>query len=78
MADPLSATALRSRIYGVLDEVLETGQPQEVVRKGRLLRIVPVTPKRLDLNLVVRRDVLNCTPDELVETSWEYEWKPEP
>ena len=34
-------TVLRKNIYAVLDEVLETGNPVEIERKGRRLRIVP-------------------------------------
>jgi hypothetical protein len=38
---PVSATNLRQNIYAMLDEALATGQPIEIERKGKTLRIVP-------------------------------------
>ncbi len=35
-----SATELRKNIYSVLDMVLDSGNPVEIVRKGKTLRIV--------------------------------------
>jgi hypothetical protein len=75
MRKPMTATELRKDIYRVLDEVLETGVPQQVVRGVRTLMIVPGGGKRLRLADLPRREALSCTPDELVETSWE--WSPE-
>jgi len=37
----MSASELRQNIYNLLDEVLETGIPLEIERKGKKLRIVP-------------------------------------
>lgn len=41
---PISASAFRSKVYRILDEVLETGAPVEVSRKGRLVKIVAQEP----------------------------------
>jgi hypothetical protein len=49
----------------MLEDVLETGVPREVLPGPR-------SPRRLEE--LPRRDALNCTPEELVETSWS--WKP--
>ncbi len=73
---PLTATELRRNIYRVLDEVLSTGEAQEVIRHGRKLRIVPEQPVRRDLTRLPRREGLLCSPDELIETSWEDAWTP--
>jgi hypothetical protein len=35
----LTATTLRSQLYQVLDRIAETGEPVEIVRKGKRLRI---------------------------------------
>lgn len=35
----MNATKLRADLYAVLDQVLETGQPVTIVRKGRRLKI---------------------------------------
>lgn len=75
MRKPMTATELRKDIYRVLDDVLETGIPQEVTRGSRTLMLVPVGGRRLRLGDLPRREALNCTPDELVETSWA--WTPE-
>jgi hypothetical protein len=75
MRKPMTATELRKDIYKVLDDVLETGTPQQVIRGSRTLMIVPAGGRRLRLADLPRREALNCTPDELVETTWE--WEPE-
>ena len=36
----ITASSLRQNIYTILDEVLETGVPVEIERKGQILRIV--------------------------------------
>jgi len=76
MKKAMTATELRKDIYRVLDDVLETGIPQEVIRGSRTLMIVPSGGRRLRLEDLPRREALNCTADELVETSWE--WSAEP
>ena len=52
----LTASKLRENVYRVLDHVLETGEPAEIERNGRRLRIVADDrPSRLD-RLVRRND----------------------
>jgi hypothetical protein len=75
MRKPMNATELRKDIYRVLDDVLETGVPQEVTRGPRTLMIVPAGGRRPRLDELPRREALNCTPDELVATTWD--WSPE-
>jgi prevent-host-death family protein len=72
----MTTTELRKNIYNVLDKVLETGVPQEVVRRGRTLLITPAEPKRRRLGDLPRRQILNCSFDDLVATTWE--WEPAP
>jgi hypothetical protein len=50
---------------------------------ARLILLIPPreepTPRRrLRLEDLPKRDGLNCTFDELVATSWEKEWRPDP
>ncbi len=78
MPKPLNATDLRANLYRVLDEVLETGRPQEVVRGQRTLLIVPAGQKRRRLEDLPRRKGYIGSADDLVSVSWEGEWKPEP
>ena len=78
MQRTLTATELRANLYRVIDEVLATGKPCRVTRGKRAVLIQSEKPKRrrLDLSKLTKRDVLNCSFDELVAISWEKEWKP--
>ena len=69
---PLTATTLRSDICRILDEILETGQPREVVRRCQTVVLMPKTGCRFQWSELPRRDVLACTPDELVATGWDH------
>jgi prevent-host-death family protein len=77
MSSEITATELRAKIYKVLDKVLETGQPQEIVRGGRRLLIVPADVPRRPLDKLKRREAIACSPDELVETTWDETWQPD-
>lgn len=78
MSPPITATELRGNIYRILDEILATGEAREVSRRGARLLILPVAPRARNLADLPRRRALNCTADELVATSWEDAWRPEP
>jgi hypothetical protein len=59
----------------VLDQVLATGEPVEIERNGRRLRIVAdAPPSRLD-RLVKRSEVVVGDPDDLVHLDWSDEWR---
>ncbi len=78
MSHPITATELRTNVYRVLDRILESGVAQEVIRGGSKLLIIPAGEQRRRLKDRPKRDGLNCTLDELVATSWEKEWSPDP
>jgi len=68
-----SASTLRTNIYRLLDQVLETGRPLEIARKGGLLRIVAVDrPCRMDR--LVKHDCIKGDPESLVHMDWSGEW----
>ena len=70
---PISTSKLRQDIYRILDEILASGEPVEIERKGRRLRIVPADqPPRLER--MPRRDYLKGDPEEIVEIDWSSEW----
>ncbi len=69
----VSPTELRSNIYNLLDEVLNSGVPIEIRKGGKLLRIVAVEKSNKLQNLISRPDVIKGNPDELVSISWEKE-----
>lgn len=77
MPKTLTATELRRNLYGTLDEVLETGVPREIERKGETLVILPVTRRRR-LADFPKRKFTHCSLDELAEISWEDAWNPDP
>ena len=71
----LRASALRENIYRILDEILETGVPVDIERKGKLLRIATVEPKSKLANLKPR-DLIVGDPEDLVHIDWSEEWRP--
>jgi hypothetical protein len=69
----VTASKLRENIYGILDQALETGVPVEVVRKGKILKIVPeVKPDKL--SRLKKRNYLVGDPDDIVHMDWLSEW----
>ena len=71
----MTASELRRNIYKLLDQVLETGVPLEIERRGRTLRIVSEPPRR-KLDNLKRRDCLVGDPEDLVHMDWSHEWRP--
>jgi antitoxin (DNA-binding transcriptional repressor) of toxin-antitoxin stability system len=72
----ITASRLRANVYKVLDEVLETGTPVEIERRGQRLRIVPAVP-RLRLERLVRRPrYLKVDPESIVHLDWSDQWRP--
>ena len=72
----LTASKLRSNVYRILDDVLDTGAPVEIERRGRRLRIVPAEPTTKLSRLERRRKFLKVKPDELVHLDWSASWRP--
>jgi prevent-host-death family protein len=72
----ITASRLRANVYKVLDEVLETGTPIEIERRGKRLRIVPVEPGRRLERLVRRPGYLKVDAESIVHLDWSAEWRP--
>lgn len=74
----LTASKLRENIYKILDEILETGIPVEIERKGRILKIVPAQPpKKSKLDLLEEHPgALLGDPEDLIHLDWSDHWKP--
>ena len=75
MLEHLTPSRLRANLYRVLDRILETGAPVEILRKGRRLRIVPETGGKLDL-LKPHPDFIKGDREELVHMDWSDQWRP--
>jgi hypothetical protein len=71
----LTASKLRENIYRILDQVLETGIPVEIRRKGRIVKISAEEPPSKLSRLRPRR-YLRCDPESLVHLDWSEEWRP--
>jgi len=72
----LTATELRSNLYRLLDRALETGEPIEILRNGRVIRLVPDTQVcHLD-RLEAHPGYLTGDPDSIVHLDWSDQWQP--
>jgi hypothetical protein len=78
MDKPLTATRLRADLYRILDEILETGVPVEIERKGQRLRIEAVRPEDRLARLRPIPGLIIGDPEDLVHIDWSSEWNPDP
>ena len=70
----VTASKLRENVYQILDQALETGVPVEVIRKGKVLKIVPDKPvSKLD-RLKKRRKVFVGDVEDIIGMDWSKEW----
>jgi hypothetical protein len=73
----VTASKLREDIYNILDGILATGEPVEIERKGRILRIVADPLPGSRLARMKKRDFIVGDPGDLVEIDWSKEWNPD-
>lgn len=71
----MTVSELRQNIYQLLDQVLDTGVPLEIERKGRKL-LITAEPSRDKLANLKRRDCLVGDPEDIVHMDWSHEWRP--
>lgn len=77
MPQQVSYGNIEEDILKVLDEVLSTGVPVEIERKGRRLLISPAR-KRRDLDRLENHpDFILGNPDDLIHMDWFSEWHPQ-
>jgi prevent-host-death family protein len=70
----VTASKLRENVYQILDEAIATGVPVEVVRKGKVLKIVPDKPvSKLD-RLKKRKNVFVGDVEDIIGMDWSKEW----
>jgi hypothetical protein len=69
-------TKLRENLYGILDQVLESGQPVQIERKGRVLTLSaqPAT-SRMAL-LKPHPGAVVGDPEDIVSIDWSQSWNP--
>ena len=75
MGEPVTPSQLRQNIYRLIDQVLDTGEPLSINRKGRLLRLVPDEPQPDRLAAIhTNPDVIVGDPEDLVSLDWTDQW----
>lgn len=74
----LTPSTLRADIYRILDDVLETGEPVEVQRGDRRVKIVPVdaAPVAKLANLEQHAGAIVGDAEDLVDIEWASAWRP--
>jgi len=70
----IKASNLRKDIYRHLDRVIQTGEPLEIERNGRLLKVVPELHKGRKLSRLVRHECIAGDPEGLVHLDWSDAW----
>lgn len=68
----MSLTALRNKLFKVVDEIIKTGIPAEIERNGHRLKIV-LEEKKSKINNLKPHDCIVGNPDDLVSlkvTEW--------
>jgi len=70
---PITASKLREDVYRILDGVIETGLPVEVLRKGTVLKIVPEKSVS-KLARLKKRNVFAGNPEDIIGMDWSKEW----
>jgi prevent-host-death family protein len=72
----MTASELRAQIFKILDQVIETGVPVEIERKGRIVRLVVDSPPSKLSKLMRRDDFIKGDAGDLVHVDWSSEWQP--
>ncbi|MCH9699144.1 MAG: type II toxin-antitoxin system Phd/YefM family antitoxin [Gammaproteobacteria bacterium] len=62
----ISLTALRQKLFSVVDQVIETGIPVEINRNGHIVKIV-LADKKSKLDNLVAHDCIVGDTDDLIE-----------
>ena len=70
----VNASNLRSNIYKLLDQVLESGQPLIVKRKGKILKIIPENPPG-KISRLTQHPCMKEKPEAYIHCDWSKEWK---
>jgi hypothetical protein len=63
---PISLTALRNNLFKIVDQVIQTGNPVLLERKGQKLKIV-LEEKKSKLENLKPRNCITGDPDDLVQ-----------
>mgnify|MGYP003980195719 CR=1 FL=1 len=70
---PITATDLRQNLYKILDEIIRSGNPVEIKRKGSLLKIIPEKNAKV-FDLLEDHNVIVGDPEDIVHLDWSTNW----
>ena len=70
----VAATKLRQNLYRILDEILDSGIPVKINRKGEILMIIP-EKKKSKLERLTEHKTIVGDPDSIIKISFDNEWK---
>jgi len=70
----LTATKLRQNLYRILDEILDSGIPVKINRKGEILKIVP-EKKKSKLERLEEHRTITGNPKSIIDINFDSEWK---
>ncbi len=73
---PITATDLRQNLYNILDEIIKTGIPVEINRKGELLKIIPERNSSV-FDLLENHDTINGDAEDIVHMDCSGTWNGE-
>ena len=73
----ITPTQLRANLYNILDQVIETQKPIEIIRNGQLLKLVLCNQSsRTKLsNLKAHPKAIAGDPDSFIHMDWSSHWK---
>ena len=77
MLQQVSDKNIQKDFLRLLDQVVKTGTPVEIERKGKRLLISPAEKHRNLDCLEKHPDFIVGNPDDLVHIDWSSEWKPQ-
>jgi hypothetical protein len=63
---PISLTALRNNLFKIVDQVIQTGNPVLLERKGQKLKII-LEEKKSKLDNLKSHNCITGDPDDLVQ-----------
>ncbi|OAI49205.1 hypothetical protein AYO45_00460 [Gammaproteobacteria bacterium SCGC AG-212-F23] len=70
----ITVTELRTNLYKIVDQVIATGVPVEIERKGVKVKLIAEKKKNKLSNLIRRPDCIIGDPEDIVHMDWSEEW----
>lgn len=71
----LNIINVRANLYKIIDQVIETGTPVEIERKGQTVKIIPLKKCGKLANLRPHPGTIMGNPEDLVHMDWSDYWK---